>query len=36
MADPDANLEELLEEQASLQTRIENADAWNLQVNLMA
>lgn len=32
MAEPDANLDDLLEEQASLQTKIEDADAWNVKV----
>lgn len=32
MGDPDADLDALLEEQAALQAKIEDADAWNLQV----
>lgn len=32
MGEPDANLDALLEEQAELQAKIEDADAWNLQV----
>lgn len=32
MGDPDADLDALLEEQATLQAKIEDADAWNLQV----
>lgn len=36
MGDPDANLDELLEEQATLQIKIEDADAWNLKVYLRA
>ncbi|CAN0235523.1 unnamed protein product [Pylaiella littoralis] len=31
MGDPDADLDALLEEQAALQAKIEDADAWNLQ-----
>lgn len=34
MGDPDADLDALLEEQAALQAKIEDADAWNLQVGL--
>lgn len=34
MGDPDADLDALLEEQAALQAKIEDADAWNLQVKL--
>ena len=32
MGEPDADLDALLEEQAALQAKIEDADAWNLQV----
>lgn len=31
MGEPDADLDALLEEQAALQAKIEDADAWNLQ-----
>lgn len=34
MGEPDADLDQLLEEQAILQTKIEDADAWNLKVTL--
>lgn len=33
MGEPDADLDALLEEQAELQGKIEDADAWNLQVS---
>lgn len=33
MGEPDADLDALLEEQAALQAKIEDADAWNLQVS---
>lgn len=36
MGDPDADLDALLEEQAALQAKIEDADAWNLQVGQTA
>lgn len=36
MGDPDADLDALLEEQAALQAKIEDADAWNLQVDYIS